>query len=103
MFNAFRENKILAKISEFTVYLNDTLIYFTYTDVCENKHYHFVDQFDLCYKLYRDRKTWSSARDACKREGGDLIIFKNNEEKNFFDVLARGIYGNDNILVYSQT
>ncbi|XP_067309694.1 macrophage mannose receptor 1-like [Pseudorasbora parva] len=36
-----------------------------------------------CYLLHRNKKTWMDARDACLREGGDLLSILNTEEQSF--------------------
>ncbi|KAK3546334.1 hypothetical protein QTP70_025673, partial [Hemibagrus guttatus] len=36
-----------------------------------------------CYYLNRAKKTWLEARDACRREGGDLLSILNVEEQSF--------------------
>ncbi|XP_076840882.1 macrophage mannose receptor 1-like isoform X2 [Brachyhypopomus gauderio] len=36
-----------------------------------------------CYFLNRIKRTWLDARDACRREGGDLLSILNTEEQSF--------------------
>uniref|UniRef100_W5L4U0 Mannose receptor, C type 1b n=1 Tax=Astyanax mexicanus TaxID=7994 RepID=W5L4U0_ASTMX len=36
-----------------------------------------------CYLLSRTKRTWLEARDACRREGGDLLSILNVEEQSF--------------------
>ncbi|XP_049338780.1 macrophage mannose receptor 1-like isoform X3 [Astyanax mexicanus] len=36
-----------------------------------------------CYLLSRTKKTWLEAKDACRREGGDLLSILNVEEQSF--------------------
>ncbi|CAM4591548.1 unnamed protein product [Leuciscus chuanchicus] len=36
-----------------------------------------------CYLLHRNKRTWMEARDACLREGGDLLSILNTEEQSF--------------------
>lgn len=36
-----------------------------------------------CYYLNRAKKTWLEARDACRRDGGDLMSILNIEEQSF--------------------
>ncbi|XP_035375925.1 macrophage mannose receptor 1-like [Electrophorus electricus] len=36
-----------------------------------------------CYFLNRTKRTWLEARDACRREGGDLLSILNSEEQSF--------------------
>ncbi|KAI5104059.1 macrophage mannose receptor 1 precursor [Silurus meridionalis] len=76
------------------------------TDVCSVKH-GYICQKDLstptippvvhtgscprpwipylghCYYLNRNKKTWLEARDACRRDGGDLLSILNVEEQSF--------------------
>ncbi|XP_037537284.1 macrophage mannose receptor 1-like [Nematolebias whitei] len=36
-----------------------------------------------CFHLYRTEKTWSDARSACRKEGGDLTSIRNVEDQSF--------------------
>ena len=49
--------------------------------------------YALCYKLYSNKYSWQEAREYCIRDGGDLVVFDNQGERDYFDLLARGIYG----------
>ncbi|XP_068086743.1 hemolymph lipopolysaccharide-binding protein-like isoform X2 [Anabrus simplex] len=35
-----------------------------------------------CYKTYREGKSWSDAREQCKRDGGDLMVLESERERS---------------------
>ena len=47
---------------------------------------------DKCYKLFYTHRTWASAREACKGEGGDLITITESELQKKLHVFVRKLY-----------
>lgn len=43
----------------------------------------WIPYLGRCYYLNRAKKTWLEARDACRRDGGDLLSILNIEEQSF--------------------
>ncbi|KAI4903512.1 hypothetical protein NFI96_027557 [Prochilodus magdalenae] len=43
----------------------------------------WIPYSDHCYLLSRTKRTWLDARDACRREGGDLLSILSVEEQSF--------------------
>ncbi|XP_068086880.1 hemolymph lipopolysaccharide-binding protein-like [Anabrus simplex] len=35
-----------------------------------------------CYKAYSEEKSWSDAREQCKRDGGDLMVLESERERS---------------------
>ncbi|XP_068086732.1 hemolymph lipopolysaccharide-binding protein-like [Anabrus simplex] len=49
--------------------------------LCPHSGYRLFEAFN-CYKTYSDRKSWSDAREQCKRDGGDLMVLESERERN---------------------
>ncbi|XP_023932856.1 C-type mannose receptor 2-like [Lingula anatina] len=47
-----------------------------------------------CYKIFDDQRTWTSAKDTCRRQGGDLVSILNEDENNFVSGFAGGSHVN---------
>ena len=48
---------------------------------------------DKCYKLFNSYRTWASAREACRGEGGDLVTITDSELQKKLHVFVRKLYG----------
>ncbi|XP_068086619.1 hemolymph lipopolysaccharide-binding protein-like [Anabrus simplex] len=48
---------------------------------CPHSGYRLFEGFN-CYKMYREEKSWSDAREQCKRDGGDLMVLESERERN---------------------
>ncbi|XP_068086599.1 hemolymph lipopolysaccharide-binding protein-like [Anabrus simplex] len=48
---------------------------------CPHSGYRLFGGFN-CYKMYREGKSWSDAREQCKRDGGDLMVLESERERN---------------------
>ncbi|XP_068086995.1 hemolymph lipopolysaccharide-binding protein-like [Anabrus simplex] len=48
---------------------------------CPHSGYRLFGGFN-CYKAYREVKSWSDAREQCKRDGGDLMVFESERERS---------------------
>ncbi|XP_068086605.1 hemolymph lipopolysaccharide-binding protein-like isoform X2 [Anabrus simplex] len=47
---------------------------------CPHSGYRLFEGFN-CYKTYSGRKSWSDAREKCKRDGGDLMVSESERER----------------------
>ncbi|XP_068086789.1 snaclec coagulation factor IX/factor X-binding protein subunit A-like [Anabrus simplex] len=47
---------------------------------CPHSGYRLFEGFN-CYKTYRGGKSWSDAREQCKRDGGDLMVSESERER----------------------
>ncbi|XP_068086945.1 uncharacterized protein [Anabrus simplex] len=47
---------------------------------CPHSGYRLFEGFN-CYKGYRGGKSWSDAREQCKRDGGDLMVLESERER----------------------
>ncbi|XP_013387112.2 macrophage mannose receptor 1-like [Lingula anatina] len=47
-----------------------------------------------CYKTFEDQRTWTSAKNTCRRQGGDLVSILNEDENNFVSGFAGGAHVN---------
>ncbi|XP_068086973.1 uncharacterized protein [Anabrus simplex] len=48
---------------------------------CPHSGYQLFEGFN-CYKTYSEEKSWSDAREQCKRDGGDLMVLESERERN---------------------
>ncbi|XP_068086742.1 hemolymph lipopolysaccharide-binding protein-like isoform X1 [Anabrus simplex] len=48
---------------------------------CPHSGYRLFEGFN-CYKTYREGKSWSDAREQCKRDGGDLMVLESERERS---------------------
>ncbi|XP_068086627.1 hemolymph lipopolysaccharide-binding protein-like [Anabrus simplex] len=68
---------------------------------CPHSGYRLFEGFN-CYKTYRGGKSWSDAREQCKRDGGDLMVLESEREGNevFPTMLPSVVYWNPWMGVY---
>ncbi|XP_068086554.1 hemolymph lipopolysaccharide-binding protein-like [Anabrus simplex] len=48
---------------------------------CPHSGYQLFEGFN-CYKTYFEEKSWSDAREQCKRDGGDLMVAESERERS---------------------
>ncbi|XP_068086882.1 hemolymph lipopolysaccharide-binding protein-like [Anabrus simplex] len=48
---------------------------------CPHSGYRLFEGFN-CYKGYSEEKSWSDAREQCKRDGGDLMVAESERERS---------------------
>ncbi|XP_067015572.2 uncharacterized protein [Anabrus simplex] len=48
---------------------------------CPHSGYRLFEGFN-CYKAYNEMKSWSDAREQCKRDGGDLMVWESERERS---------------------
>ncbi|XP_068086990.1 hemolymph lipopolysaccharide-binding protein-like [Anabrus simplex] len=48
---------------------------------CPHSGYRLFEGFN-CYKTYSGYKSWSDAREQCKRDGGDLMVLESERERS---------------------
>ncbi|XP_068086969.1 hemolymph lipopolysaccharide-binding protein-like [Anabrus simplex] len=48
---------------------------------CPHSGYRLFEGFN-CYKTYSEGKSWSDAREQCKRDGGDLMVLESERERS---------------------
>ncbi|XP_068086908.1 CD209 antigen-like protein A [Anabrus simplex] len=48
---------------------------------CRHSGYRLFEGFN-CYKTYSEEKSWSDAREQCKRDGGDLMVLESERERS---------------------
>ncbi|XP_068086963.1 hemolymph lipopolysaccharide-binding protein-like [Anabrus simplex] len=48
---------------------------------CPHSGYRLFEGFN-CYKGYSEWKSWSDAREQCKRDGGDLMVLESERERS---------------------
>lgn len=52
---------------------------------------HWLEYQGHCYKFFRERKTWTAAREMCRALHGDLVVMQNNRKQKFvYENLAVG-------------
>ncbi|XP_068086917.1 hemolymph lipopolysaccharide-binding protein-like [Anabrus simplex] len=47
---------------------------------CPHSGYRLFEGLN-CYKTYSESRSWSDAREQCKRDGGDLMVFESERER----------------------
>lgn len=69
-------------ISSRLCHLNCFIIFFpvVHTGSCPRP---WIPYLGHCYYLNRAKKTWSEAKDSCRRDGGDLLSILSVEEQSF--------------------
>ena len=56
-------------------------------------NYTYNETMKICYKLYTNiTLSWQQARDGCRHDGGDLIIFHSVNDEKFFEAMTKEIY-----------
>ena len=58
---------------------------------CDNENYKSIDGGQNCYKLVSNQpKTWDSAQDFCKSEGGNLVSIRDGFEQAYVSLIKTG-------------
>ena len=51
---------------------------------CPDGYQDFISDSMYCFKQFKDNKTWPSAQETCKNDGGNLVCFATPEERDFW-------------------
>ena len=58
---------------------------------CDKEGYQSIDGGRNCYKLVsKQPRTWDSAQDFCKTEGGNLVIIRDAFEQAYVSLIKTG-------------
>ena len=50
--------------------------------MCPSDYKEFSTSSNYCYRISNEYDTWNGAKQKCKKEGGELACFGNEEERD---------------------